>query len=42
MPYNGKYIPEKDVSYFAIYGNSETVWTEKLLKESYNKLIPIN
>tara|TARA_X000000950_G_scaffold61370_1_gene74759 strand:+ start:1328 stop:1798 length:471 start_codon:yes stop_codon:yes gene_type:complete len=34
--------PKKDVSYIAIYGNSETVWTEKLLKESYNKLIPIN
>ena len=34
--------PKKDVSYIAIYGNSKTVWTEKLLKESYNKLIPIN
>tara|TARA_X000001036_G_C20518983_1_gene741314 strand:+ start:515 stop:985 length:471 start_codon:yes stop_codon:yes gene_type:complete len=34
--------PKKDVSYIAIYGNSETIWTEKLLKESYDNITPIN
>ena len=32
--------PNKDVSYIAIYGNSETIWTEKLSKESYDTIIP--
>jgi quercetin dioxygenase-like cupin family protein len=34
--------PNKDVSYIAIYGNSETIWTEKLSKKNYDKIIPIN
>ena len=33
--------PNKDVSYIAIYGNSETIWTKKLSKENYDKIIPI-
>ncbi|MDC1012561.1 cupin domain-containing protein [Flavobacteriaceae bacterium] len=34
--------PNKDVSYIAIYGNSETIWTEKLSKENYDRIKPIN
>jgi len=34
--------PNKDVSYIAVYGNSETIWTEKLSKENYDKIIPVN
>ena len=30
--------PNMDVSYIAIYGNSETIWTEKLSKENYDKI----
>ena len=30
--------PEHLVSYIAIYGNSETVWTEKLKKEDYDQI----
>lgn len=29
--------PEHLVSYIAIYGNSETLWTEKLKREDYNR-----
>lgn len=34
--------PNKDVSYIAIYGNSETIWTEKLSQKSYDEIVPIN
>ena len=34
--------PNNDVSYIAIYGNSKTIWTEKISKESYNHINPIN
>ncbi|MDG1023606.1 MAG: cupin domain-containing protein [Flavobacteriaceae bacterium] len=34
--------PNTDVSYIAIYGDSETIWTEKLSKKRYDEIHPSN
>lgn len=32
--------PSKDVSYLAIYGKTETIWTERISKKTYDEITP--